>query len=62
MLENGTVVTKKTHTHKGNDIDFVNTDQKKQCRSVLVERAKLETKPLQFIYDEESIRYNSLNV
>ncbi|XP_029340925.1 uncharacterized protein LOC115033085 [Acyrthosiphon pisum] len=55
-LKNGTVVTKKPHRHEGNDIGSVNTDLKKQFRSVLVERAKLETKPLKSIYDEESIR------
>jgi len=57
MLEDGTIVTKKTHTHEGNDIGSVNTNLKKQFRSVLLERAKLETKPLKSIYDEESIRY-----
>ncbi|KAF0724862.1 RING-type domain-containing protein, partial [Aphis craccivora] len=56
MLENGTVITKKPHTHEGNDIGSINIDLKKQFRSVLVERAKNETKPLKSIYDEESIR------
>jgi len=62
LLENGTVVTKKPHTHEGNDINFTNNELKNQFRSVLVERAKLETKTLKTIYDEESIRYYSLNL
>lgn len=59
MLANGTVITKKPHTHEGNYINSINIDLKKQFRRVLVERARNETKPLKTIYDEESIRYNN---
>lgn len=52
MMANGTVITKKPHTHQGNDIDSINIDLKKQFRSVLVDRARNETKPLKSIYDE----------
>ncbi|KAF0686980.1 MULE domain-containing protein, partial [Aphis craccivora] len=50
VLENGTVLTKKPHTHQGNDINYINAELKKQFRSVLVERAKMETNPLKYIY------------
>lgn len=55
-LEDGTVITKKPHTHEPNDNNFINIGLKKQFRSILVERSKLETIPLKVIYDEESMR------
>lgn len=55
-LVDGTIVTKKPHTHESNDFQFYNQNLKKQFRNILINRAKVETVSLKSIYDEESIR------
>lgn len=57
QLENGTIITKKPHTHEANDINFINNELKTQFRSVLVERAKSETNQLKSIYDRVGKRF-----
>lgn len=55
-IADGTIQTKKPHTNLANDDNFNTIKIKKEFRTILVNRAKLEMNTLKTIYDEESMR------
>lgn len=55
-MEDGTIVTKKAHTHEAHGPMFNEQEAIKRFRSSLIERSKTETTPLKVIYDEELVR------
>jgi hypothetical protein len=52
----GSIELKKLHTHEPNDAEFISDLAKRMFRHVLMDRAKLETKTLRLIYDEEALK------
>jgi len=52
----GSIEIRIPHTHEVNQVEYENEIAKKLFRGTLIERAKLETKALRLIYDEEALK------
>lgn len=52
----GSMELRKPHTHEVNEAEYEMVVAKKLLRNTLIQRAKLETKALRLIYDEEAVK------